>query len=288
MDNNYSCLDHDLFKIINGHPLALVMVSSLRKNMRLKQIYDLLVLIREEWENEKDFNTKNIAINLSMEATLQFLRSADKNAHRSLVYFALMPAGLSSESLCELLGNQWEEYKQLLISKSLIFQRYNVIENNDQVMYKIENNLIKMILKNYSKEELLEWESHIISFVSSKLIEIYKINNKNENYLFISLEGNIWEILNRLKERFEDESNQDASMKNSSINNPSESSWIDSDQENNDIMPFDDVSPTRSIRNGKFMRKSTYHLRKEEVLNNLSSSKRIKLFSSGNFYYYTQ
>ena len=169
--------------------------------MSLKQIYDFLVLIKEEWENEKDTNTKNIAINLSMEATLQFLRNRNYDAYKSLAYFALMPAGLSDESLYNLFGNQWEEYKRLLISKSLIFQRWNVFENSDHVVYRVESNLIKMILKHYSKDDFQEWENQIIRFTSSKLIEIYKsfnINDKIENSLFIILEGNIWEILNRI------------------------------------------------------------------------------------------
>ena len=206
--------------------------------MSLKQIYDFLVLIKEEWENEKDSNTKNIAINLSMEATLQFLRNRNYDAYKSLAYFALMPAGLSDESLYNLLGNQWEEYKQLLVSKSLIFRRWNVYENSDHVVYRIENNLIKMILKHYSKVDLQEWENQIIYSVSSKLIEIYKSFNKNdlnENSLFISLEGNIWDILNRFYNRMHHELDKTSSYKLTDNGFLEETSWMGSEEENEDI-----------------------------------------------------
>ena len=78
-NNVVSILDHPLFDMVNGHPLALVMVSSLRKEMRLRQIYELLVLIKEENETSQKHSTENVAIQLSMEANLLFLKNIDYN-----------------------------------------------------------------------------------------------------------------------------------------------------------------------------------------------------------------
>ena len=243
------------------------MVSSLRKEMRLKQIYDLLVLIQEECENEKDFNSKNIAINLSTEASLLFLRGVDKNAYLSLIYFALMPAGLTNESLCKLLGNQWEEYKNLLLSKSLIFQRYNIADSNDQMMYRIESNLIKMILKHYSHFEIWEWESKIIRYISSKLIQIYKVPNyyKTDSCSFLNIQGNIWEILNRAKEGYLNNFIEINQTKQSPNQYSSECSWINSDEESKVSIKINELKPNQ-LKNHRINRKSTYLLRKEAVL----------------------
>ena len=279
------------------------MVSSLRKEMRLKQIYDLLVLIQEECENEKDFNSKNIAINLSTEASLLFLRGVDKNAYLSLIYFALMPAGLTNESLWKLLGNQWEEYKNLLLSKSLIFQRYNIADSNDQIMYRIESNLIKMVLKHYSHFEIWEWESKIIRYISSKLIQIYKVpnyyktdscsflniqgnichcskkfgepDNSQQNYLLFNLnQGNIgilsiWEILNRAKESYLNNFIEINQTKQSPNQYSSECSWINSDEESKVSIKINELKPNQ-LKNHRINRKSTYLLRKEAVLQTLN------------------
>lgn len=151
---NKSILDHPFFRIINGHPLALVMVASLKKEMRLKQIYELLMLIKEENDNEEKIDSQNIAINLSMEANLLFLRGVDNNSYNSLIFFALLPSGVSNEDCSKLFGNQWEEYKILLLSKSLIFKRFNTSENKEMVVYRIDTNLKKMLLKRATKQEV--------------------------------------------------------------------------------------------------------------------------------------
>ena len=265
MQKNLSYLDHNLFKIINGHPLALVMVSSLRKDMRLKQIYDLLVLIQEECENEKDFNSKNIAINLSMEASLLFLRSVDKNAYLSLIYFALMPAGIVNDSLWQLLGNQWEEYKSLLLSKSLILQRYNTSDHNEHTVYRIENNLMKMVIKRSSQSEIDECDFLLTKFIASKLIEIYQNAGgfgKDENLLFLRLEGNIWELLKRIKKRAIKDGKKNSPEKSFTKDNSSESSWFDSDEDElNDEVDLNDNLLAPTTQNNKLIRKSTYHLK---------------------------
>ena len=274
---NLTYLDHDLFKIINGHPLALVMVSSLRKEMRLKQIYDLLVLIQEECENEKDFNSKNIAINLSTEASLLFLRGVDKNAYLSLIYFALMPAGLTNESLCKLLGNQWEEYKNLLLSKSLILHRHMLADNNELAIYRIESNLTKVILKRSTPFEIDEWDSHLTNFILAKLSEIYLNSNlteKSSKYTIISLEGNIWELIKRIKKKVIKEGKKNSPDKPKQMKrNSSESSWSDSDEdESKDEIDPNPALLAPSTRKNTLLRKSTYHLRKEMALNNLNVS----------------
>lgn len=148
---NASILDHPLFEMVNGHPLALVMIGSLKKEMSLKQIYELLVLIKEENQNEKEFNSKNIAINLSMEANLLFLKNVDINSYRSLLFFALMSSGVPNEDCSILFGNQWEEYKSLLLSKSLILKRFSSIGESEVVIYRIDSSLKNMMLKRASK-----------------------------------------------------------------------------------------------------------------------------------------
>jgi hypothetical protein len=87
-----SFYEHPLFTLINGHPLALTMVASLRKEMNLKQIYDLLELIRAESSDKIKLDSENIAINLSLEASLVLLRNIDYHCYLSLLTFAIQYA----------------------------------------------------------------------------------------------------------------------------------------------------------------------------------------------------
>lgn len=149
-----SILEHPLFELVNGHPLALIMIQSLRKEMRLKQIYELLVLIKQEAGLKESSVSEDVAIRLSMEANLLFLRNIDYNSYESLIYFSLMTSGMSNEGCSILFGNQWEEYKNLLLSKSLIKQRYHVTKDPQKTVYRIEENLRKMVIKRTCQEEL--------------------------------------------------------------------------------------------------------------------------------------
>ena len=69
----------------------------------------------------------------------------------------------------------------------------------------------------------------------------------------------------------DNELNRDSSIQTSSDNSLSETSWNASDEESKDIMPFEDISPSKRINKEKLTRKSTYLLRREELLNNLYS-----------------
>lgn len=167
-NKNKTVADHPLFQMVNGHPMALTMISTLRREMRLTQIYELLMLILEE-KDQKHFTSENIAINLSMEASLIFLKSVDMNAYASLIIFALLPAGLTNEDWSKLLGNQWKEYKKMLLSKSLILQRSSLdIRKKESGNYRIEGTFQKFVLSRANKDEIKECEERITAFLIGK------------------------------------------------------------------------------------------------------------------------
>ena len=164
-----SLKDHPLFKMVNGHPMALIMIASLRKEMRLKQIYELLALIQQE--SDQSFTSENISINLSMEAWLLFLKNIDMNAYINLIMFALLPAGISNVDWYKLFGNQWEEYRAILLSKSVIVQRASISkENQESGTFRIEAAYKNFILSRASDDELKQCEKRIIKFMISKFI----------------------------------------------------------------------------------------------------------------------
>ena len=132
-----SLKNHPLFKMANGHPMALIMIASLRKEMRLKQIHELLALIQQE--SDQNFTSENVSMNLSMEAWLLFLKNIDMNAYTNLIMFALLPAGISNVDWYTLFGNQWEEYRAILLSKSVIVQRASISkESQESGTFRIE------------------------------------------------------------------------------------------------------------------------------------------------------
>ena len=227
-----SILEHPLFDMVNGHPLALVMISSLRKEMRLKQIYELLVLIKEEIDSSKKWSVENIAIHLSMEANLLFLRNIDYNTYESLIYFSLMSSGMNNEGCSILFGNQWEEYKALLLSRSLIWQRFNISKDPQNSVYRIDSNLKNIVLKRTTQEEIDNWDFKIIHLLNENLQKYFKnpqLNDKTVHTLFIQLEGNIWDIFKRIKKRqimLKKDGNLEPDSPKKNDYNENESSWI--------------------------------------------------------------
>jgi hypothetical protein len=276
-------LDHPFFKMINGHPLALVMVSSLRKEMRLKQIFELLMLIQEENDNDKESNVKNIAINLSMEANLIFLRGVNAMAYQSLIFFALLPAGLVNSDCYKLFGNQWDEYKPILMSKSLIFQRFNSMENQEFVSYRMDSCLQKLILKRAKNDEVSNCASQIIYFINSKLTQIYKtteIDFKELNDLLLCMEGNIWDAIKRLKK------DMTKNKKKAEVND-SETSWEESNLSLSEEEKDEVGEMLDNLDNKKenMARLSTYRARKENALQKLNEIREtsMKVKSKTNF-----
>jgi hypothetical protein len=89
----YQVIKHPLFKILNGHPLAITIVSSLRNHMSLVEIYEYLKLIKK---NLKFKNTKfsDLTVALSIEAAIVFAKKANPLTKEILAGFAAVPSGL--------------------------------------------------------------------------------------------------------------------------------------------------------------------------------------------------
>ena len=92
--NINSISDHPLITILDGHPLSIVIVSSLRKNMSLIEIYELLELIKGNYKNQI-LEPSTLAMTLSTEVSLMLIKRQNMLAYNALMCFALCPSGLS-------------------------------------------------------------------------------------------------------------------------------------------------------------------------------------------------
>ena len=98
-------LDHPLFDFLGGHPLSIVILSTLRQNMSLVEIYELLQLIKANHEN-KQIDQSTLALTLSIEANLIFLEREDTNLYEILLHFAICPSGLIKDDVLDLFDSK--------------------------------------------------------------------------------------------------------------------------------------------------------------------------------------
>lgn len=119
-----SILDHPIFDFLGGHPLSIDILSSLRKNMCLVEIYELLQLIKSNYKDTV-IDQSQLALTLSVEASLVFLNKEDKNWYNILIHFAICPSGLIRNDVISMFEDKKYESKPnnfglLLISSSLL------------------------------------------------------------------------------------------------------------------------------------------------------------------------
>ena len=98
--------DHELFSFLNGHPLSVVILSSLRKNMSLLEIFELLKMIKDNYTGE-EIDQATLSLMLSVEASLIFVRKENKLAYEALLVYSLSPSGYLRSHLLEMFGEKW-------------------------------------------------------------------------------------------------------------------------------------------------------------------------------------
>ena len=99
-ENSKNVIDHPLFDFLNGHPLSIDILSSLRRNMSLTEIYELLQLIKSYYTSHVDQST--LVMTLSVEASLMFLNNEHKNCQDFLLPFIACSSGLTKNDLSKI------------------------------------------------------------------------------------------------------------------------------------------------------------------------------------------
>jgi hypothetical protein len=80
--------DHPLFDIIDGLPLSVVLLSSLKTDMSLVEIYELLKIIQQQFLANGQ-HSEDLSAVLSIHASLIFTRKTNPHSMYSLACFAL-------------------------------------------------------------------------------------------------------------------------------------------------------------------------------------------------------
>ena len=136
--------------------------------------------------------------------------------------------------------------------------------------------------------EITNCDKKIIEFINTKLLEGYKnpkTDTKSLKERLLSMEGNVWEIMKRLKKRYIKEkkeeipSNNNTPVKNFDQLKEDESSWKNSSDESEVEEVMGKLSNSRKTPQQvqSLRRSSTYHLRKENMINNLNKSSECAL-----------
>ena len=226
-ENKNYLFEHQFFKILNGHPLSIILLSSLRiskyciltifLDMSLKEIWDILNMIKNGIDRDVD-NSPNLAVYLSIEASLMFIKKANLTAYNAWLWFSLWPSGLSKNDLISIFGNKWSEWEQLLLSRELIKIK-NMVENNfvsksttlsfgipilskkrgsikKNTMFSMDLSLIKIIEARMSNQEIEKSDKLIVSLLIKILERLHRESNNEED---IADEIEEWENNTRSK-----------------------------------------------------------------------------------------
>jgi chloramphenicol 3-O-phosphotransferase len=110
---------HDLFKILNGHPLSIIIFASLRKNMNLLQLFQLLKKIKDNISSEV-IDQSTLSLTLNVEASLIFVKEENEQAYEALLFFSLSPSGYLTQHIAGMFGYNWEGIQNILLSRSLL------------------------------------------------------------------------------------------------------------------------------------------------------------------------
>ena len=140
-EKSKNILDHPLFDFLNGHPLSIDILSSLRRNMSLTEIYELLQLIKSYYKTHVDQST--LVLTLSVEASLMFLNNEHKNCQNFLLPLIVCSSGLTKNDLSSLSGNMEisSNLEQLLLSRSLIQSKKIEYHNEMITLYSMETSI---------------------------------------------------------------------------------------------------------------------------------------------------
>lgn len=126
-----------------------------------------------------------------------------------------------------------------------------------------------------------------------KLVDIFtntNLDSKTLSELLMCMEGNIWEVIKRIKKRsIKDKkdgvgSNATSPKRTERKCKDDESSWKDTSEEHSsdDDRAEELFKALKQPRDDRFRRSSTYHMRKENVLNHLNQSSEQSLSEEGN------
>ena len=91
--------DHHLFTILDGHPQAIALTSSLLKEKRLLDVYQILSKIMEHHAESDGAKPQNLSLFLTFEASLIFLQDQNEKAYEVLVLSAFCPSGIHETEL---------------------------------------------------------------------------------------------------------------------------------------------------------------------------------------------
>lgn len=83
-----SVYDHELFQFLNGHPLSVVILTSLRKSMSLLELFELLRMVKDNYSDEK-IDQATLSLMLSVEASLIFAKKENIVSYEALLLLAV-------------------------------------------------------------------------------------------------------------------------------------------------------------------------------------------------------
>jgi hypothetical protein len=126
--------DHPLFDLINGLPLSIILLSSLRVDMSLAEIYDLLKNIQHN-QDIIDQNSEDLSAILSIEASLMFITKINPHSMGPLACFALCQNGILEKDCLKLWDKKWNELKNLFIEKSIIESKRTILNKKSENVY---------------------------------------------------------------------------------------------------------------------------------------------------------
>lgn len=200
-------LEHDFFRMLNGHPLSTLLVASLRNGKCTQTSYLILfnldtslvniyrTLRKTKKEQGIKLDMSELIFTLNIETSMTYVKKQNKDAYMMLLYFALCPSGLTRQD-CYKLAKDWGSCEQLLMDRTLIKikQTFDIVTMGTEIisdsqssnrsakkarMYSMDLSLLKCIEAGMDDREKEEADVIIVKRIVSLLEKLLKDNYSN-------------------------------------------------------------------------------------------------------------
>ena len=149
-------MKHELFQILSGHPHAISLSSTLLKKKSLLGLYKILSYIKRHRSTAQD-ESNQLSLYLSFEASLEFLRTVNQQAHEVLMFFSVAPSGLIEDDMESVWDVKWRANREALTSQDILTSKpFSISGAKEAGLFQKTIFSLNQALRDIAKKKLKE------------------------------------------------------------------------------------------------------------------------------------
>ncbi|CAI2377074.1 unnamed protein product [Moneuplotes crassus] len=187
---------HEIFRFLNGHPLSINILCSLRKSMTLLHIFQFIKNFKEaNFSEEVDPTTLSLTLNVY--TSLDSIKKESKATYEALILLAISPSGFLKQDLEKIYPREWSSCEQRLLSMSMIQSKPVYLRDSlEEDSYSIDFTLSKMVKMLVHPDELSEAYKLFLKTLVEIVYKSMTKSNESEN-LLLFYENSIWSVMEK-------------------------------------------------------------------------------------------